>query len=326
MAEQLVFAHNVSKHFPLRRSLKDRWRRTATPYVRAVHNVTLSLREGETVGLVGETGCGKSTLGRLLLRLDEPTSGRIDFSGKEITHLVEKELRFYRSKMQIIFQDPYSSLNPRHTVEYILSFPLRLHFDITPRERRNRISHLLNRVGLQQDFIRRYPHQFSGGQRQRIGIARALAVEPQFIVADEPVAALDVSIQAQILNLLRELQHELSLTVLLISHDLAVVTYLCDRIAVMYLGAIVEGGVTRELIESPMHPYTKCLLSAVPEVSSQRPALLSLGGEVPSGLNPPAGCPFHPRCPEALIDACKESEPELRVIDGERQVACHLAG
>ena len=324
MTDPLIQVEGLSKYFPLRRSPLDWLSGRPQPYVRAVHEVSLTMYAGETLGLVGETGCGKSTLGRLLLRLNEPTTGTVLFAGKNITHLSDNELRPLRSKMQIIFQDPYSSLNPRHTVKQILSLPLRLHSGLPPREREERTVQLLDRVGLQSEHAGRYPHQFSGGQRQRIGIARVLAVQPEFIVADEPVAALDVSVRAQILNLLKEIQQELALTIFFISHDLAVVSHLSDRIAVMYLGTLVEVGRTRKLIEKPFHPYTRSLLSAVPEVGSGEGALRSLGGEVPSGVNPPSGCPFHPRCPEKIVDACKEIEPELYAIHEERQVACHL--
>ena len=326
MTEPLVQVSEVSKHFSLQRFSLERLTGRPPRCVRAVHEVSLTISIGETLGLVGETGCGKSTLGRLALRLDEPTAGTVIFAGEDITHLSEGKLRSLRSQMQIIFQDPYSSLNPRHTVRQILTLPLRLHSDITWRDREGRIRELMQKVGLSSDHAGRYPHQFSGGQRQRIGIARALAVDPQFIVADEPVAALDVSVQAQILNLMKELQQELGLTILFISHDLAVVSHLSDRIAVMYLGSIVEVGKTQQIIEEPLHPYTKGLLFAVPEVGSRERVLQSVGGDVPSALNPPSGCPFHPRCSEEMTDDCKESEPVLRTLESERQVACHLVG
>jgi len=227
--------------------------------------------------------------------------------------------------MQIIFQDPYSSLNPRHTVRQILSLPLRLHSRLTRREREGRIEQLLRRVGLQADHADRYPHQFSGGQRQRIGIARALAVEPDFIVADEPVAALDVSVQAQILRLLAELQDGLSLTMLFISHDLSVVSHVSDRIAVMYLGKVVETGTARRVVAAPLHPYTESLMKAVPEIDAEADHPEALGGEVPSAVNPPSGCPFHPRCPRRITDACRGEEPAMRTVEDDHQVACHLA-
>lgn len=324
MSEPLVVAQNVSMHFPLSASFLSKLRRREATSVRAVHNVSIELYPGETLGLVGETGCGKSTLGRVLLRLYEPTSGKTMFGKDDTTHMSEKELRTLRSRMQIIFQDPYSSLNPRHTVRQILSLPLRLHFRLTKREREQRIGQLLRRVGLQPDHADRYPHQFSGGQRQRIGIARALAVEPQFIVADEPVAALDVSVQAQILGLLAELQKGLSLTMLFISHDLSVVSHVSDRIAVMYLGKVVETGTARQVVESPLHPYTECLMKAVPEIGAEAHPPEALGGEVPSAVNPPSGCPFHPRCPRRITDACREGEPQMRPVEGDHQVACHL--
>lgn len=324
MTEPLVQVKEISKHFPLRRSLLERMAGRPYKFIRAVHGVSIHICAGETLGLVGETGCGKSTLGRMIIRLYEPTAGIVTFHGEDITHFSESELRRLRSKMQIIFQDPYSSLNPRQTVREILSLPLRLHFGMSSRDRQGRIDELLQKVGLSPDHAGRYPHQFSGGQRQRIGIARALAVNPQFIVADEPVAALDVSVQAQILHLLKELQHELNLTILFISHDLAVVSHLSDRIAVMYIGSVVEVGKTQQIIETPLHPYTKCLLLAVPEVGSTDRIPQALGGEVPSALNPPPGCPFHPRCPEKIAKECEAIEPVLHTVEEGRQVACHL--
>jgi len=295
--------------------------------LRAVDGVTLDVLPGETLGLVGESGCGKSTLGRLFLRLQEPTSGRVFFEGTEITSLTQSALRPFRSKMQIIFQDPYSSLNPRMTVRSALAEALAVHgLAGSASEEHDRIAALLERVGLRPEHMRRYPHEFSGGQRQRIGIARALAVEPRFIVADEPVSALDVSIQAQIVNLLSDLQAELGLSFLFIAHDLHVVEHVSRRVAVMYLGRVVELATSAELYESPRHPYTEALLSAAPDLDPKaRKKRLILRGDVPSPLDPPAGCAFHPRCPMAEKGLCDREVPALRPIASGHEVACHLA-
>ncbi len=295
--------------------------------VRAVDGVTLEVMPGETLGLVGESGCGKSTLGRLLLRLHEPTSGRIYFEGEDITGLSQSALRPFRRKMQIIFQDPYSSLNPRMTVEAALAEALRVHGLVASRsEERERIAGLLERVGLRPEHMRRYPHEFSGGQRQRIGIARALAVSPRFIVADEPVSALDVSIQAQIVNLLGDLQNELGLSFLFIAHDLHVVEHVSRRVAVMYLGRVVELATSEQIYATPRHPYTKALLSAapVPDPKAHKKRLI-LEGDVPSPLDPPSGCAFHPRCPVAEKGLCDREVPALRMVEPGHEVACHLA-
>jgi oligopeptide transport system ATP-binding protein len=282
---------------------------------------------GETLGLVGESGCGKSTLGRILLRLHEPTSGRILFEGQDITELSQSELRPFRRKMQIIFQDPYSSLNPRMTVRAALAEALRVHAMVSSAsEEQDRVSALLERVGLRPEHMRRYPHEFSGGQRQRIGIARALAVSPRFIVADEPVSALDVSIRAQIVNLLSDLQAELGLSYLFIAHDLHVVEHVSRRVAVMYLGRVVELATARQIYEDPRHPYTRALLSAAPVPDPDAPRRrLILQGDVPSPLDPPAGCSFHPRCPIAEKGLCDREIPALRTLDGGHEAACHLA-
>ena len=295
--------------------------------LRAVDGVSLDVMPGETLGLVGESGCGKSTLGRLLLRLHEPTSGRVYFDGHDITDLSQSALRPFRRKMQIIFQDPYSSLNPRMTVQAALSEALRVHGMVSSAsEERERIASLLDRVGLRPEHMRRYPHEFSGGQRQRIGIARALAVSPSFIVADEPVSALDVSIQAQIVNLLSDLQAELGLSYLFIAHDLHVVEHVSRRVAVMYLGRVVELASSDQLYENPRHPYTEALLSAAPEPDpSARKRRVLLEGDVPSPLDPPSGCAFHPRCPIAQKGLCDEEVPALRTLDRDHEVACHLA-
>ncbi|MBW2509119.1 MAG: ATP-binding cassette domain-containing protein [Deltaproteobacteria bacterium] len=295
--------------------------------LRAVDGVTLDVLPGETLGLVGESGCGKSTLGRLFLRLQQPTSGRVFFEGTEITSLTQSALRPFRSKMQVIFQDPYSSLNPRMTVRSALAEALAVHgLAGSASEEHDRIAALLERVGLRPEHMRRYPHEFSGGQRQRIGIARALAVEPRFIVADEPVSALDVSIQAQIVNLLSDLQAELGLSFLFIAHDLHVVEHVSRRVAVMYLGRVVELATSAELYESPRHPYTEALLSAAPDLDPKaRKKRLILRGDVPSPLDPPAGCAFHPRCPIAEKGLCDREVPALRPIASGHEVACHLA-
>jgi oligopeptide transport system ATP-binding protein len=295
--------------------------------LRAVDGVTLDVMRGETLGLVGESGCGKSTLGRLLLRLQEPTGGRVYFEGQDITGLSQSALRPFRRKMQIIFQDPYSSLNPRMTVQAALSEALRVHGMVSSAsEEQQRIAALLERVGLRPEHMRRYPHEFSGGQRQRIGIARALAVSPTFIVADEPVSALDVSIQAQIVNLLSDLQEELGLSYLFIAHDLHVVEHVSRRVAVMYLGRVVELATSDQIYSQPRHPYTGALLSAAPEPDpSARKRRLLLEGDVPSPLDPPSGCAFHPRCPIAEKGLCDREVPGLRTLAPGHEVACHLA-
>lgn len=294
--------------------------------VRAVNGVSLKIRRGETLGLVGESGCGKSTLGRTLVRLEEPTAGRIVLEGTDIASLRRAQLKTFRRRIQIVFQDPYSSLNPRMSVRSILSEPLRLHGVTTSRDDLNReVLSLLDRVGLRRDAIDRYPHEFSGGQRQRVGIARALALKPDFIVCDEPISALDVSIQAQILNLLVDLQEEFGLTYLFISHDLRIVERMSHRVAVMYLGRIVEVATAEQLYRDPQHPYTRALLSAIPEPDpTLRRARLPLEGDLPSPLAPPSGCAFHPRCPRFEAGHCDATAPELgqQQAESDHWVAC----
>ncbi len=296
--------------------------------IKAVDDVTLEIRRGETLGLVGESGCGKSTIGRAINRLYEPTEGRILFDGQDITHLDETELRPLRRRMQMVFQDPFASLNPRHSVGRIVGEPMRVHGLASRGEVGGHVRRLLETVGLPADAASRYPHEFSGGQRQRIGVARAIAVNPDFIVADEPVSALDVSIQAQIVNLLEELQTDLELTYLFIAHDLAVVRHISDRIAVMYLGSIVEVSPADALYENPLHPYTISLLSAIPipdpVVERERRTIL-LAGDLPSPANPPHACRFHTRCPYVQPTRCREERPPLRLLAPGHTVACHWA-
>ena len=320
----LLDVKNLVKHFDVGGGLFGGPR----GIVRAVDGVSFTLRRGETLGLVGESGCGKTTTGRCILQLERPTSGQILFEGRELTTLDETALRAVRRKIQVIFQDPYSSLNPRMTVGQIIAEPLAVHGIVPDRGRRAaRVRELLSHVGLLPQHGHRYPHEMSGGQRQRVGIARALAMEPSLIVCDEPVSALDVSIQAQIINLLEDLQAEFGLTYLFIAHDLSVVRHISDRVAVMYLGRIVELADRKSLYDDPLHPYTRALLSAVPipdpELEAQRERIV-LRGEVPSPLNPPSGCVFHPRCPIA-IDRCPTVVPELREVKPGHWAACILA-
>jgi oligopeptide transport system ATP-binding protein len=323
MTEVLVTVRDLKKHYPVLRGLVFQ-RRVGT--VRAVDGISFSISRGETLGLVGESGCGKTTAGRTLLGLYPPTSGSVTIDGLEMTRATHKELLAIRRKAQIIFQDPYASLNPRWTVNSIVTEPMRVHRLLSnDKERSERAKDLLGMVGLNPRLINRFPHEFSGGQRQRIGVARALASNPLFIVCDEPISALDVSIQAQVVNLLENLQDQLGLTYLFIAHDLSMVRHICDRVAVMYLGLIVETAERDELYENPLHPYTQALLSAVPIPDPRKDRArkrVILTGDVPSPINPPSGCRFHPRCPIAM-DICKTVVPEWREAAPNHWVACH---
>jgi peptide/nickel transport system ATP-binding protein len=320
MPEPLLEVKNLKKYFPIKGGIFSK----PIGYVYAVDGVSFYLNKGESLGLVGESGCGKSTTARVILRLIEPTEGEILFEGKDVCRLDHQGMRAVRRDMQIVFQDPYASLDPRRTVEQTIGEPLNVFHISTKKERKERIAYLLQKVGLNPDHARRYPHEFSGGQRQRIGIARALALNPKLIIGDEPVSALDVSIQAQVINLLEDLQKEFNLSYIIIAHDLAVVEHVCDRIAVMYLGRIVELAKDKELYTSPVHPYTVALLSAIPvpdpKITKKR---IILEGDVPSPMRPPAGCHFHTRCPRKK-DVCHTTIPTLKEIKEGHFVACHL--
>ncbi|RRJ65342.1 dipeptide ABC transporter ATP-binding protein [Paenibacillus oralis] len=316
----LLEVRNLKKHYPIRKGLLSK----QVGSVKAVDGVTMSVQRGETLAVVGESGCGKSTTGRAILRLIEPTDGEIWFDGTDVRALNPEGLRQLRTQMQMVFQDPYASLDPRWTVRQTLEEPLRTHNPGSAAALKDRVAELMEVVGLSPYHADRYPHEFSGGQRQRIGIARALALNPKFIVCDEPVSALDVSIQAQVLNLMQDLQDRFGLTYLFISHDLSVVKFISDRVAVMYLGKVVELAPTAELFAAPLHPYTKALMSAVPVPNpEQRPERIVLSGDVPNPEQPPSGCAFHTRCPLAT-DICRKETPVLREVSSGRQAACHL--
>lgn len=321
--DKLLQVENLTKYFYKPQGLFGQKKQI----VKSVDHVTFDIMRNETLGLVGESGCGKTTVGRTITRLYEPTDGRIIFDGQDISHLTKKELLPYRKKMQMIFQDPYASLNARMTVMDIIREALDLHSDIkTKEEKSRRVYELLDRVGLMREHANRYPHEFSGGQRQRIGIARALAVDPEFIVCDEPISALDVSIQAQVVNMLEDLQREFGLTYLFIAHDLSMVRHISDRIGVMYLGKLVEIGPSEEIYSHHLHPYTEALLSSVPVPDPEKARAkeqIVLQGDIPSPIDPPSGCRFRTRCPRAC-EQCAQAEPELKPVGNDHFVACHL--
>lgn len=318
--EVLLEVRNLKTYFPVKRkSLREEKK-----VVKAVDDLSIEIYQGETLGIVGESGSGKSTLGRTILKLNEPTSGEIIFKGEPIQQLSGRALQQFRNQMQMVFQDPYSSLNPRMRIGEIIEEPMKLQLSLTKQERKNRVKELLAKVGLRDDAINKFPHEFSGGQRQRIGIARALAINPAFIIADEPVSALDVSVQSQVLNVMLDLQDDLGLTYLFISHDLGVVKHISDRVAVMYLGRIVEVGEKKALYDNPLHPYTQALLAAIPVVDFEKKRDSEpLKGDLPSPMDPPVGCVFHTRCPKAM-PICSEKRPVLTSQNDHQKVACFL--
>jgi len=326
MSQPVIDVQNLKKWFPLRKGFFASIFEKEQRYVKAVDGVSFQIRQGEVFGLAGESGCGKTTTGKAILRLVEPTDGKVFFKGIDVTSLRGKELKLMRRKMQIIYQDPYESLNPRMNVETIISEPIRVHKLANRKEIRKKVISVLEEVELTpaEDFIRRYPHELSGGQRQRVAVARALVLEPEFIVADEPVSMLDVSIRAEVLNLLIKLKNERGISYLFITHDLAIARHMCDKIAIMYLGKIVEMGKVEDVIKNPLHPYSKALLAAVPvpDPTIKRPSA-KIKGEVPSAINIPPGCRFHPRCPYAT-ESCKKEEPLMINAGSEHYVACHL--
>lgn len=320
MTDELMQVEGLVKHFPIRGGVLNR----VVNHVQAVSGVSFSVRRGEVLGLVGESGSGKTTVGRLILRLEEATAGKVVFDGTNILQIPRNQMRGFRKRMQIIFQDPYSSLNPRERIRSVLGHALALHRIGTPETRRSQAAELMEQVGLSAEHLDRFPHEFSGGQRQRVGIARALAVNPEFLVADEPVSALDVSIQAQVINLLSDLKDRFNLTMLFIAHDLAVVEHICDRVVVMYLGKVMEIAPSTTLYHHPNHPYTEALLSAVPIPEPGRPRKrLILKGDIPSPIDPPSGCVFRTRCPRAEA-ICAREVPELKEVGSDHWSACHL--
>jgi oligopeptide/dipeptide ABC transporter ATP-binding protein len=318
--EQVLYSvKNVKKHFPIKGGLLQR----VKSHVKAVDGITLDIYKGETLGVVGESGCGKSTLGRTILGLESLTEGELVFNGNNISKYSARQLKPFKKEMQMIFQDPYASLNPKQRIGDALEEALIIHTDLPARERREKVVKLLNEVGLKEDHYERFPHEFSGGQRQRIGIARAISINPSFIVCDEPVSALDVSVQAQVIKLLKDLQEKHALTYLFVSHDLGVVRHLCNRVLVMYLGQMVELAPVEKLYENPTHPYTEALLSAIPRPAvGRKRERIRLTGDLPSPSNPPTGCPFHTRCPIAK-DHCATEKPAWRQIDDGHFIACH---
>ncbi|MGA3677116.1 ABC transporter ATP-binding protein [Lysinibacillus agricola] len=318
--EVLLEINHLKAYFPVKRkSMKEEKK-----VIKAVDDISIEIFRGETLGIVGESGSGKSTFGRTVLKLVEPTSGEILYKGQPIQHLKGNKLQTYRNQMQMIFQDPFASLNPRMRIGAIIEEPMKLQLTLTKAQRKERVKELLHTVGLSEDAMQKFPHEFSGGQRQRIGIARALAIHPEFIIADEPVSALDVSVQSQVLNLMMDLQDEFHLTYLFISHDLSVVKHISDRVAVLYLGRVVEIGTKKELFANPLHPYTQALLSAIPVVNFDKPKQeIPLQGELPNPMNPPIGCVFHTRCP-FVMERCHQERPVLQEKNKDQRVACLL--